>query len=89
MILDDAVSAVDVRTEQTILKNIEEKRKGRTTLIIASRVSTVSRCDRIIVMKDGEVEAFDTPEQLSEISETYQKMVLLQALEKEVEGGAH
>ncbi|MCF0110492.1 MAG: ABC transporter ATP-binding protein [Erysipelotrichaceae bacterium] len=89
MILDDAVSAVDVRTEQTILKNIEEKRKGRTTLIIASRVSTVSRCDRIIVMKDGEVEAFDTPEKLSEISETYQKMVLLQALEKEVEGGAH
>ena len=88
MIMDDSVSAVDVKTEETILKNISEKRDGKTTIVIASRVSTVSHLDKILVLKDGEVEAFDTPKRLLEISETYKKMVYLQELEKEVEGGA-
>lgn len=87
MIMDDSVSAVDVKTEETILKNIHEKRSGKTTIVIASRVSTVSKLDRILVLKDGRVEAFDTPKNLMKISPTYQKMVYLQELEKEVEGG--
>ena len=87
MIMDDSVSAVDVKTEETILKNIKEKRNGKTTIVIASRVSTVSHLDRILVLNDGCVEAFDTPKNLLEISPTYQKMVYLQELEKEVEGG--
>ena len=87
MILDDSVSAVDVRTEETILKNIYEQRKGKTTIVVASRVSTVNHLDRIIVMNDGEIEAFASPKELMKISPTYQKMVLLQELEKEVEGG--
>ena len=87
MILDDSVSAVDVKTEETILNNIKEQRKDKTTLVIASRVSTVSHMDRIIVLNDGMVEAFDNHERLLEISPTYQKMVHLQELEKEVEGG--
>ncbi|MDE7301526.1 MAG: ABC transporter ATP-binding protein/permease, partial [Clostridia bacterium] len=87
MILDDSVSAVDVKTEESILKSIEKEREGKTTLIIASRASTVARMDKIIVMKDGELEAFDTPENLLKISPTYEKMVRLQALEDEV-GGA-
>ena len=87
MILDDSVSAVDVKTEETILNNIKEQRKDKTTLVIASRVSTVSHMDRIIVLNDGMVEAFDNHERLLEISPTYQKMVRLQELEKEVEGG--
>ena len=87
MILDDSVSAVDTKTEETILKNIMTERKGKTTLIVASRVSTVHKLDKIIVMKGGEVEAFDTPENLLKNSPTYKKMVHLQELEREVEGG--
>ena len=87
MILDDSVSAVDVKTEETILNNIKEQRKEKTTIVIASRVSTVSHMDRIIVLNDGKIEAFDKHEKLLEISPTYAKMVHLQELEKEVEGG--
>ena len=88
MILDDSVSAVDLATEETILDNIREKRAGRTTVVIASRVSTVAHLSRIIVLADGKLEAFDTHENLMKISPTYQKMVYLQELEKEVKGGA-
>ena len=84
MIMDDSVSAVDVKTEEAILSNIQEKRAGKTTIIIASRISTVSKADRILVLKDGELEAFDSPENLLKISPTYQKMVYLQKLESEL-----
>ena len=87
MILDDSVSAVDVKTEETILANIQSERKGKTTIVIASRVSTVSHLDKILVLDKGEVEAYDTPQRLEEISRTYKKMVYLQKLEREVEGG--
>ncbi len=87
LILDDAVSAVDTKTEETILHNIMTERKNRTTLVVASRVSTVSHLDKIIVLNEGEVEAFDSPANLLKNSPTYQKMVKLQELEKEVEGG--
>lgn len=84
MIMDDSVSAVDVKTEEAILSNIQEKRAGKTTIIIASRISTVSKADRILVLKDGELEAFDSPENLLMVSPTYQKMVYLQKLESEL-----
>ena len=87
LILDDSVSAVDTKTEETILHNITNERKGKTTLVVASRISTVSHLDKIIVLNDGEVEAFDSPRNLLKISPTYQKMVKLQELESEVEGG--
>lgn len=87
MILDDSVSAVDVKTEETILANIQSERKGKTTIVIASRVSTVSHLDKILVLDKGEVEAYDTPQRLEELSPTYKKMVYLQKLEREVEGG--
>ena len=80
LILDDSVSAVDLKTEEKILKNIREKRAGKTTIVVASRVSTVSHFSRIIVLSEGRVEAFDTPENLLKISPTYQKMVYLQEL---------
>ena len=87
MIMDDSVSAVDVKTEETILKNVKEIRKGKTTIIIASRVSTVSHLDKIIVLNDGHLEAFDTPSNLLNTSKTYQTMVHLQQLENELAGG--
>lgn len=87
LILDDSVSAVDVNTEETILHNIQTQREGKTTIVVASRVSTVIHLDRIIVLKDGQLEAFDTPENLIKISPTFKSMVELQKLEDEVEGG--
>lgn len=86
LILDDSVSAVDVKTEETILDNINKMRKGKTTILIASRVSSVKGLDKIIVMNNGEVEAFGTNEELLLSSPTYKKMVELQTLEKELEG---
>ena len=87
MIFDDSVSAVDMATEERILSHIAKERRGKTTLIVASRVSTVAGADRILVLRDGRVEAFDTPARLSETSETYRTMVRLQALEREAGGG--
>ena len=87
MILDDSVSAVDVSTEEAILKNIEEQRNGKTTIVVASRVSTVAHFDKILVLNNGEVEAFDSPKNLLKTSEAYKRMVKSQKLEQEVEGG--
>ena len=63
------------------------ERKDRTTLVVASRVSTVAHLDKIIVLNEGELEAFDTPANLLKVSPTYKNMVKLQELQKEVEGG--
>lgn len=86
LVLDDSVSAVDVKTEETILHNIQKNRKGKTTILIASRVSTVKALDKIIVMNVGKVEAFGTHEECLKNSKTYTRMVELQSLEKEMEG---
>lgn len=83
LIFDDSVSAVDIKTEETILENIKEQRKGKTTLVVSSRVSTVINMDKIIVLNDGEIEGYDTPKNLLKISPTFKRMVLLQQLEAE------
>lgn len=83
LIMDDSVSAVDVKTETTILNNIKEKRAGKTTIIIASRISTVSKLDKVIVLNDGAVEAFGSPKELLATSKTYARMAMLQELDRE------
>ncbi len=87
MVLDDSVSAVDVKTEEKILSNLREKRKGMTTIVVASRVSTVEHLDKIIVLNNGYLEAYGTHEYLLQNSPTYSNMVRLQSLENELEGG--
>ena len=89
MIMDDSVSAVDIDTEEKILRNIAEFRKGKTTIIVSSRVSTVSKLDKILVLNEGSLEAFDTPEYLMKFSPTYKKMVELQKLEDELKETNH
>ena len=92
MILDDSVSSVDIDTEKKILENISSFRKNKTTIIISSRVSTVSKLDKIAVLNEGKLESFDTPINLLKISPTYKKMVELQRLEdelKEADYGRH
>ncbi len=80
LILDDVVSAVDLKTEQNILKNLREQRAGKTTIIVASRVSTVMGADKVIVLNKGSLEAFDTPSNLLKQEGTFSRMVLLQQL---------
>ena len=86
LVLDDSVSAVDIKTEETILNNIRKLRKGKTTILIASRVSTVEKLDKVLVLKEGKVEYFGTNDECLIHSPTYRKMVELQTLEKELEG---
>lgn len=88
LILDDSVSAVDMKTEKIILENLLEERKGRTTILIAHRISTVERMDKIIFVEDGRVEAVGSHDKLCETCEAYRRMVELQRLEEEAGGEA-
>ena len=83
IIMDDAVSAVDTKTEEQILSALKTVRQGKTTVMIAHRVSTVEDMDKIIYVEDGTVTAVGTHEQLIETCEAYRKTVELQKLEEE------
>ena len=83
LILDDSVSAVDTKTEQTILENLQETRAGKTTILIAHRISTVERMDKILFLENGRLEAVGPHEELYATCPAYRKMVDLQKLEEE------
>ena len=83
LILDDSVSAVDTKTETAILQNLRATRAGKTTLLIAHRISTVEQLDKILLIEDGTVTAVGSHAQLLESCPAYRKMVQLQQLEKE------
>ncbi len=87
LILDDSVSAVDTKTERTILGNLRQTRAGKTTILIAHRISTIEQMDKVLFIDDGTVAAFGTHDQLYNANAEYRKMVDLQRLEEE--GGAH
>ena len=87
LILDDSVSAVDTKTERTILGNLHETRAGKTTILIAHRISTIEKMDKILFIEDGCLAAVGTHTELYETNAAYRKMVDLQRLEEE--GGKH
>ena len=87
LILDDSVSAVDTKTEKTILDNLHATRSGKTTILIAHRISTIEKMDKIIFIEDGGLTDVGTHTQLYGRCPAYRKMVDLQRLEEE--GGAH
>jgi len=83
LILDDSVSAVDTKTERTILENLRQTRAGRTTILIAHRISTIEQMDKILFIDEGRLAAAGTHEELYRTNREYRKMVDLQKLEEE------
>jgi ATP-binding cassette, subfamily B, multidrug efflux pump len=88
LILDDSVSAVDTKTEDAIINNLHRVRKGRTTIFIAHRISTVKKMDKIILLDDGRVAAVGSHNELLKTCKLYQDMVKRQQLENLVQGGS-
>lgn len=83
LILDDSVSAVDTDTERVILDNLRQTRKGKTTLLVAHRVTTVQNLDKIVYLDGGKVLDVGTHEQLVARCAEYRNMVELQKLDEE------
>ena len=81
-------TAVDTKTEEAIIKNLHRIRKGRTTIFIAHRISTVKRMDKIILLDQGKVVGIGSHKELMKTSPLYQDMVKRQTLENLVQGGA-
>lgn len=85
LILDDSVSAVDVKTEKAILENLAAMRGGKTTILIAHRISTIEDMDKIIFIDNGRVVAVGRHEELLAGCEEYKNMVDLQKLDEAVD----
>lgn len=83
LILDDSTSAVDTTTDARIRKAFREDIPDTTKIIISQRVSSVRDADRIIIMDDGRVNAFDTPEHLLESNDIYRDIY-----EAQTQGGS-
>ena len=85
LVLDDALSSVDTQTEDRILNYLREIMRGRTTIFISHRVSTVRNADRIAVLHDGEIVEYGTHDQLIERDGYYTELYNKQLLEEELE----
>ena len=83
LILDDSVSAVDTKTEKAILESLRATRAGKTTILIAHRISTIADMDKILFIEDGRLAAVGKHDELYATNDAYRKMVDLQKLEEE------
>jgi ATP-binding cassette subfamily B protein len=81
LILDDSTSSVDLATEYRIQKALDELMKGRTSFVIAQRISTVLNADQILVLDKGQIAAHGTHEELMETSPIYVEIYNSQLVE--------
>ncbi|MBP2099209.1 ABC transporter ATP-binding protein [Enterococcus rivorum] len=86
LILDDALSAVDAKTEEAILSNLKVARKEKTTIIAAHRLSSVMHAKEIIVLDDGKIVERGTHQELLALDGWYKRMWDKQQLEAKIEG---
>jgi ATP-binding cassette subfamily B protein len=89
LILDDAFSSVDVETEEEILGELKQFMRGRTTLLISHRISTVREADMIVYLRDGAIIEQGTHDELLAQRGAYYELYRRQSLEREVETAAY
>jgi ABC transporter, permease/ATP-binding protein len=82
LILDDSTSAVDTATDAKIRAAFAKRIPGTTKIIIAQRISSVEQADRVLVLDDGRVDGFDTPEHLLETNAIYREIY-----DSQIQGG--
>ena len=88
LILDEATSSVDTETEFRVREALSRLVEGRTSLIVAHRLSTIQRADKIIVMHKGKVREMGTHQQLLAVRGVYWKLYQLQYKDQELGAGA-
>ncbi len=86
LILDDALSAVDTKTERHILERLIELRKGKTTIIIAHRISSIQHADKIIVLGDAKIAERGNHQQLIQLGGLYNDLHEKQKIRAKLEG---
>ncbi|GFS46528.1 ATP-dependent translocase ABCB1 [Nephila pilipes] len=95
LLLDEATSALDTESEAIVQLALDEARKGRTTIIVAHRLSTVKNADRIFVLSDGVIKEVGNHNELMESKGLYHHLVLSQMfemdilLDDDIDGGRH
>jgi ATP-binding cassette subfamily B protein len=89
LILDDAFSSVDVETEEEILRELRQFMRGRTTLLISHRISTVRDADMIVYLRDGKIIEQGSHDELLAKRGAYYKLYRRQSLAREVETLSH
>ncbi|WP_207423609.1 ABC transporter ATP-binding protein [Desertivirga brevis] len=85
LIFDDCLSAIDTRTEEEILNNLGKNMQGKTTVLIAHRVSTIKNADKILVLDQGKIIEHGNHEDLMEVNGVYKDLYEKQLLEEEQE----
>ncbi|MGV3545893.1 MAG: ABC transporter ATP-binding protein [Pedobacter sp.] len=83
LIFDDCLSAVHTKTEEEILSNLGRLMKGRTSVLIAHRISTIKNADKILVLEDGEIIEEGTHQELLNLGKAYAELYQNQLLEEE------
>jgi ATP-binding cassette subfamily B protein len=82
LILDDALSFVDAKTEKEIQEALEEAMRGKTSFIIAQRLSTIKNADKIMVLDNGEIVEYGTHKELMARSQVYRRIYETQFIQK-------